>query len=135
MSGQAISALCTHRLDVKLEHLLHVRWYLGEQHVGTVVPAGVTHHYRPHRAGSQDGAPGQALRLEKEGEGGGGGGGGGGKQELSKESVFVYIWVFFSFLKEGGGGRGGRKSWEEISYIPLFANIEIFFVFSIQLIL
>ena len=47
----------TYRLDVKLEHLLHVGGYLGQQHVGPVVTTHVSDDNGPHGAGREDRLP------------------------------------------------------------------------------
>ena len=47
----------TYRLDVKLQHLLHVGRYLGQQHVGPVVTTHVSDDDGPHGAGREDRFP------------------------------------------------------------------------------
>ena len=47
----------TYRLDVKLQHLLHVGGYLGQQHVGPVVTTHVSDDDGPHGAGREDRFP------------------------------------------------------------------------------
>jgi hypothetical protein len=55
----------TYRLNVELEHFLHVSGHLSEQHVGAIVSARVGHQYRPHGSGRHHRPPRLALRLAR----------------------------------------------------------------------
>ena len=43
----------TYRFDVELEHLLHVGWYLRQQHVGPIVTTRVSDNDGPHPTGCE----------------------------------------------------------------------------------